>query len=142
RAALDVRPEHIDAGDVWVATDPEGGIAGVVALGPSERANALDLERLFVEPRRIRSGIGRLLLTHAVAEARRRGAARLTVLSDPYAADFYRRNGARRIGEAPSDAVPGRMLPLFEIDLAPNRRRNAAIARPALETAPHHLPSH
>ena len=42
---------------------------------------------------------------------------RLTILSDPYAAGFYERNGARLIGEAPSDAIPGRSLPLYEIKL-------------------------
>ncbi|HXO91994.1 MAG TPA: GNAT family N-acetyltransferase, partial [Stellaceae bacterium] len=75
------------------------------------------LDKLFVEPRRTRAGVGRRLLRHAIAEARQRGARRLTILSDPFAAGFYQRNGATRIGEAPSDAVPGRMLPLFEIDL-------------------------
>jgi hypothetical protein len=40
-----------------------------------------------------------------------RGAAeRLTILADPNAAGFYERNGAVRIGEAPSDAVPGHLL--------------------------------
>jgi GNAT superfamily N-acetyltransferase len=117
RAALEVRPEHIDAGDVWVATDALGSIAGLVALGPGNQPHTLDLDKLFVEPRRIRAGVGRMLLMHAVAEARRRGAQRLTILSDPYAAAFYERNGAIRIGMAPSDAVPGRMLPLFEINL-------------------------
>jgi N-acetylglutamate synthase-like GNAT family acetyltransferase len=117
RPALEVRPEHIDAGNVWVATAAEGGITGIVALGPSDQPNTLDLDKLFVEPRRIRSGVGQMLLMHAVAEARRRGARRLTILSDPYAAAFYERNGAIRIGMAPSDAVPGRMLPLFEIKL-------------------------
>ena len=45
------------------------------------------------------------------------GCRRLTILSDAYAAAFYERNGAIRFGVAPSDAVPGRMLPLFEIRL-------------------------
>jgi hypothetical protein len=30
-------------------------------------------------------------------------------------AGFYERNGAVRSGEAPSDAVPGRLLPLYEL---------------------------
>ena len=51
------------------------------------------------------------------AEARRRGAGRLTILADPNAAAFYERAGAVRIGEAPSDAVPGRLLPLYEVRL-------------------------
>jgi hypothetical protein len=54
-----------------------------------------------------------------VAEARQRGAERLTILADPNAAGFYERNGAARIGEAPSDAVPGRPLPLYELRLIP-----------------------
>ena len=117
RPALTVSPEQIDAGDVWVATDAQGNIAGLVALGPGNQPHTLDLDKLFVEPRRTRAGVGRRLLRHAIAEARQRGARRLTILSDPFAAGFYQRNGATRIGEAPSDAVPGRMLPLFEIDL-------------------------
>jgi len=119
RAALEVRPEHIDAGDVWVATAADGSIAGIVALGPSDQPGTLDLEKLFVAPQRIRNGVGRMLLAYAMAEARRRGARRLTILSDPYAAAFYECSGAIRIGAAPSDAIPGRMLPLFEIRLAP-----------------------
>jgi hypothetical protein len=31
-AALEVVPEHIGAGDVWIATGVDGEIAGVVAL--------------------------------------------------------------------------------------------------------------
>lgn len=43
----------------------------------------------------------------------------LRFLADPNAAAFYERHGARRIGEAPSDAgIPGRMLPVYVIDCA------------------------
>jgi hypothetical protein len=61
--------------------------------------------KLFIEPRHVRGGVGRAPLVHAIAEARRRGAERLTLLADPNAAGFYERNGAVRIGEAPSDTV-------------------------------------
>ena len=60
---------------------------------------------------------GSRLIAHAIDEARRRGANRLTILADPYAAGFYERCGARLIGEAPSDAIPGRSLPLYEAKL-------------------------
>jgi GNAT superfamily N-acetyltransferase len=105
-AALAVAPEDIAAGDVWIATRADEQIAGVVALAPGDAPGTLDLNKLFVEPRHIRSGVGRALLAHAVAEARQRGAERLTILADPNAAGFYERNGAVRLGEAPSDAVP------------------------------------
>lgn len=118
RVVLQVNPDQIAAGDVWVTAGADGEVVGMVALGPGERPDTLDLDKLFVEPQRIRSGVGRLLIGRAIAEARRRGARRLTILSDPYAAGFYERNGARLIGEAPSDAIPGRSLPLYEIKLA------------------------
>jgi predicted N-acetyltransferase YhbS len=118
RVVLQVNSEQIAAGDVWVATGADGEVAGMVALGPGERPDALDLDKLFVEPQRIRSGVGSALIAHAIDEARRRGAKRLTILSDPYAAGFYERNGARLIGQAPSDAIPGRSVPLYEIKLA------------------------
>jgi GNAT superfamily N-acetyltransferase len=117
RVVLQVNPKQIAAGDVWVATGADGDVAGMVALGPGERPDTLDLDKLFVEPQRIRTGVGRALIAHAIDEARRRGATRLTILSDPYAAGFYERNGARLIGEAPSDAIPGRSVPFYEVKL-------------------------
>ena len=75
------------------------------------------MNKLFIDPCHIRGGIGRALLVQAIGEARRRGAERLTILADPNAAGFYERGGAVRIGDAPSDAVPGRRLPLYELRL-------------------------
>ena len=117
REALRVDPAQIAAGDVWVAMAVDGSIAGVVVIGPGAQPDAIDLDKLFIEPRRIRAGFGRILLLHAIDEARRRGAKRLTILADPYAAAFYMRHGARPAGEAPSDAIPGRLLPLYEVAL-------------------------
>jgi N-acetylglutamate synthase-like GNAT family acetyltransferase len=118
-AALKVAPEDIVAGNVWIATRADGQIAGVVALALGGAPGTLDLSKLSIEPQYMRGGVGRALLEHAVAEARRRGAERLTILADPNAAGFYERNGAERIGEAPSDAVPGRLLPLYKVRLDP-----------------------
>src|SRR5690242_17742127 len=73
----EVVPEHVAAGDVWIATGVDGEIAGVVALAPGDAPDTLNLNKLFVEPRHIRSGVGRALLAHAVAEARQRGSERL-----------------------------------------------------------------
>ena len=115
RQALRVKPEEIAAGDVWVAAAADQSIAGVVALAPAGEPATLDLDKLFIEPGWIRGGVGRLLLAHAIGEARRRGATRLTILADPNAAAFYEHNGACFIRMAPSDAIPGRFVPLYEI---------------------------
>ena len=117
RLAFKGMQDQVATGNVWVAIGADGEVVGMVALGPGERSDTLDLDKLFVEPQRIRTGVGRALIAHAIGEARRRGAQRLTILSDPYAAGFYERTGARLIGEAPSDAIPGRSLPLYEIKL-------------------------
>jgi GNAT superfamily N-acetyltransferase len=79
-AALAVAPEDIAAGEVWIATGADGQIAGIVALAPGDAPGTLDLSKLFIEPQHIRGGVGRALLAHALAEARRRGAERLTIL--------------------------------------------------------------
>jgi len=115
REPLRVKPAEIAAGDVWVAAAIDESIAGIAALAPGEGPATLDLDKLFVESNWISGGIGRLLLTHAIVEAKRRGAKRLTILADPNAAKFYERNGARFIRMAPSDAIPGRFVPLYEI---------------------------
>ena len=78
-----------------------GRSAGVVALAPGDAPNTLNLNKLFVEPRHIRSGVGRALLAHAVAEARQRGAERLTILADP--------NAAAAIHQAIAPSNPGRL---------------------------------
>ena len=115
RQALRVKPKEIAAGNVWVAAAADQSIAGIVSLAPGGEPGTLDLDKLFIGPAWIGGGVGRLLLAHAIGEARRRGATRLTILADPNAAAFYERNGARKIGMAPSDAIPGRFVPLYEI---------------------------
>jgi hypothetical protein len=79
-AALEVVPEHIAAGDVWIATGVDGEIAGVVALAPGDAPDTLNLNKLFVEPRqypqRRRPGATR-------ARRRRGAAARRRAADDP-----------------------------------------------------------
>ena len=41
----------------------------------------------------------------------------MAILADPNAVPFYERMGARFVSHAPSDAIPGRTLPLYEYDL-------------------------
>jgi predicted N-acetyltransferase YhbS len=113
-SALTVDDEKIAHGHVLVAADESGALLGVVAALPLEQA-AFDLDLLFVAPEAIRSGVGEALFHAIVDVLKREEAKRLVILADPNAAAFYARMGAKRIGEAPSDSIPGRVLPLFEI---------------------------
>jgi GNAT superfamily N-acetyltransferase len=76
-----------------------------------------ELDALFVEPAHIGTGIGRLLIQHALHMLSKRGAARLIIQGDPNATKFYRATGARQIGTRESDSIPGRYLPLYEIEI-------------------------
>ncbi len=76
-----------------------------------------ELARLYVDPAKLRNGAGRALFAWACATARQHGAKCIIIDSDPHAADFYRRMGARDIGLAPSGSIPGRMLPMLAYEL-------------------------
>ncbi|MCX7365639.1 MAG: GNAT family N-acetyltransferase [Alphaproteobacteria bacterium] len=110
--ALAVHEDDIAAGRVLVALDAAGCVLGMASL---EADGELGL--MFVDPPAIGGGVGKALFEGAVALARRLGARRMAILADPNAARFYERMGARFVSNAPSDAIPGRTLPLYEYDL-------------------------
>lgn len=119
RDALTITPEYIASHTVLVADSlaEQSRILGVCAL--EERGDRWQLEHLWVDPGVHRTGIGRALVKCALAIAGRRDAGcTVRVESDPHAAEFYRRLGARQVGvvPAPMDGDAERVLPLFELD--------------------------
>ena len=87
---------------------------GFVAL--DMRAGSEEVDHLWVLPRWMGRGIGRRLMERALAHCRYAGVESLRVLSDPHAAEFYRRLGAVYEGEAPSRPAP-RTIPQFRVDI-------------------------
>ena len=121
--ALTIGEDSIAQGRVLVATDEAGRVVGTASVmpynesaGESGGADA-ELGLMFVEPAAIGSGVGRALFGEAAGLARRLGYRRMTILADPNAAPFYERMGARFLRHAPSDAIPGRTLPFYEVAL-------------------------
>ena len=110
--ALTVHEDDIATGRVLVAVDAGGCVLAAARVEPDG-----ELGLMFVDPPAIGSGVGKALFEGAVALARRLGARRMAILADPNAARFYERMGARFVANAPSDAIPGRTLPLYEYDL-------------------------
>ena len=123
RDDLTVTPRFIADHAVYCAVK-DSRIVGFYAL--SGEHGARELEHMWVDPRHIGRGVGRLLFAHLLGRLRREGVTRLRIASDPNAEGFYRKLGARRLGSVPSQPA-GRHLPLLEIE-APDRGR-----RPALE---------
>ena len=116
RGELSFEPRDLKLTPIAVA-EHDGKPIGVAQLKVvDDEANLL---KLFVEPSALRSGTGQALFFWATDVAKKLGATRLTIEADPDAAPFYRRMGARDIGQAPSGSVPGRMLPKLAMNLCP-----------------------
>lgn len=116
RLALTLSPADIERSVVCVV-ERDGAVAGYYQLAGEPPEGSLDA--LFVDEPFIGEGLGRRLLGHAVATACRMGFASLLVESDPNAERFYLGQGAVRVGEAPSEVDPDRMLPLLRIEVDP-----------------------
>ena len=117
-ASLRVDFTAIERGRVFVAEDEAGALLGVASYEWLPATGAAELDLLFVAPGTMRKGVGRALLDRVVAAMTAARAKRLVILADPNAAGFYRRYGAAYLCDAPSDAIAGRSLPLFSLDLA------------------------
>jgi GNAT superfamily N-acetyltransferase len=114
RGELTVRPDELERTSLRVA-DRNGSIVGVVQVSITEQT--ADLQKLFVEPSAIGTGIGRTLFEWATATAQRLGAVELTIDADPGAVGFYKSMGAREHGTAPSGSIPDRVLPHLRLKL-------------------------
>lgn len=110
--ALTISPERI-ATEQFFVLEEDGWIlafAGLRTMG----ADA-ELADLFVEA--IGRGFGKQLWQHVIHAARSKGATRVRIEADPFAEGFYIAMGAERIDETPSDAIPGRTLPLLMFEV-------------------------
>jgi GNAT superfamily N-acetyltransferase len=119
-ASLRVSSADIALGRVLVAVDGKDRALGVASVIPD--GDSADLDLFFVDPPFMGRGVGGALFKAAVRMAQAFSARTLTILADPNAAAFYERMGARFLRNAPSDAIPGRTLPLYEYDLTSGAR--------------------
>ena len=73
------------------------------------------IEHLWIHPESLRSGVGSLLIKHAL-ELAREGRGPTRVVSDPYAAGFYEHHGGVRTDSvsAPLPGMSDRTLPVYE----------------------------
>jgi ribosomal protein S18 acetylase RimI-like enzyme len=114
RADLTLRPEEISRRRVVVA-EVAGRIAGFYTVDGAPPEG--ELGNLWIEPDHLRRGIGRRLWQHAMAAAEDLGFTSILIDAEPNAEGFYRAMGATTVGEVPSTAIPGRMLPQMRIVL-------------------------
>jgi GNAT superfamily N-acetyltransferase len=115
RIPLTVDPKTIAKFPFYVL-DEAGRITGFYGL--SGQLPRGEIEFLFVAPESVRGGRGRQLARHFLALARSLGFAEIEVSADPFAEGFDVAMGAVRIGDAPSDAIPNRLIPRLRFSLA------------------------
>jgi GNAT superfamily N-acetyltransferase len=110
RADLTILPKNLRNARLRIADENNMvGFHGVVGD---------ELEWLFVAPDAQRRGVGATLLADACTIAATAGVRELFIEADPFAAAFYEHAGARLVGERPSSAIPGRVLPLYSLDVS------------------------
>lgn len=126
--ALLVTPEFIANSPVYVYEEA-GRVLGYHALLYKEPHWYLD--KLFVEPDRIGTGLGKRLWRHAVATARELGIPELRLDADPNAAPFYRAMGCEWIGEEVT-TWPGWRLQLFRFPIPPESAPDAIDKPPGI----------
>lgn len=112
---LTVSSDFIRKNHVYVA-EKDGEIHGFYALSVADYK--AELEHMWVTPASIGTGIGKELFLDAMERAAKLEVNSVEISSDPNAAGFYKRMGARQIGEADS-VVDGRVRKLPRMKIEP-----------------------
>jgi GNAT superfamily N-acetyltransferase len=115
RDDLYIPPSQITSSETYCGLiDTE--LAGFYQLRDDRRT--AELEHLWILPKFQKQGIGRALFAHAVERARDLCYTRFAITSDPKAAEFYRKMGARKVSTFSTTVgdVP-RKLPVFVYNL-------------------------
>ncbi|HEX2944991.1 MAG TPA: GNAT family N-acetyltransferase [Clostridia bacterium] len=122
---LTILEDYINNNEVYAA-EVSGYIAGYASIlyNPEDHLSGLTLvrkgywlEHLFIHPDFIRQGIGVMLLDHVKSKCRDIGdCTKLFIFADPHAKGFYIKQGAVFLEDCPS-SIPGRTLPLLELDI-------------------------
>lgn len=116
-AELTVQTSDIDSvNTAYVVAEYKATVVGFFGIEKMTDAQ-YELTALFLEPDHIGRGVGRTLLQHAIQEVVSKGGGTLQIQGDPNAEQFYLAAGAKCVGTRESGSIPGRLLPLFEIEI-------------------------
>ncbi len=129
RPDLTLTPDYL-ASHFGFVSMLDGRPVGVCVL--EEKPAGWSLEHFWIEPSVQRRGIGKRLLSHALAWAAERGGGSVEVISDPHAEPFYLRQGAHRVGThpAPMPGAADRVLPVVRFDFPAQLGRQASNLQP------------
>jgi GNAT superfamily N-acetyltransferase len=114
RDGLTLTKQSIQLRPTYVAIET-GEVLGFYQVNTSIKP--VELEHLWIRPSRMRRGIGRALLEHAISDLYRAGITSVLIDSEPNATAFYLACGATQIGTraAPIDGEPDRKRPQLRL---------------------------
>lgn len=105
--------------DDLATSDVVGAFHGDQLVGVAQlvlRNTEAVLDKLFVEPEFIGTGIGRVMFEWAIQRSTDRGATKIVIESDPFAVPAYTAFGCKQVGLSYSETT-GRELPTMEYSL-------------------------
>ncbi len=118
KAELNFYPEDIGSTIIGIAIEDEKMLGVAQLIDNGER---VELNKLFVHPLAMRRGVGVKLFRWAVDQyllnyallSQQNEETGFGIVADPFAKDFYLKQGARLIGHVLSETRENRWLPLF-----------------------------
>jgi len=112
---LTVTKEHLNHHTIYVA-ESKKHLIGFYILQEIDQ-ESIEMTFMFIDPKYIGSGLGKLLFNHAASQAKLAGYKHIIVQSDPFAGAFYEKMGCKKIGKKASGSIPGRDLPLYRFKI-------------------------
>ena len=80
------------------------------------KENIAEIDFLFVSPKYIRNGFGKLLLQHCLCHIKNTKSIKITLDSDPNAEEFYKKQGFETV-KFKKSSIKNRFLPVMEMKL-------------------------
>ncbi|MEO0830985.1 MAG: GNAT family N-acetyltransferase [Pseudomonadota bacterium] len=112
------RPELLRCGSYYVAETAMDQIVAAGGWTPKRRGRGLaEIRHVVTDHRRVREGIGKQLLTHAMNEARRLGVTRFEAMATRTAVPFYQSLGFVPLGAIEITLDHGITFPAIQMHL-------------------------
>ncbi len=116
RDELTITSKYIDENQVYKLMIKHE-LVGFYAFNP-ENDKILKLNFLFIEPKYIGKGYGKILITDFLKRVRETDYEKVTLDADPNAEKFYKRVGFKVVGNLKS-SIKDRFLPIMEMKIKP-----------------------
>ena len=117
RDDLTVSEDYIIEKEVYKLIDSKDKIIGYYSFFKIDEVN-VKLENLFVEPKFIGYGYGKMLMNDFIERIRKTRTEKIILDSDPNAENFYAKNGFKVVGKLKT-SIEGRFLPIMELKIKP-----------------------